>query len=865
MMDFMTGEVVPQYNPLKDKLLDVQIAEQLAQFYADPLGFVMWAFPWGEGELEGFNGPDTWQLDVLTEIGEQVKTRGFDGVNPVRPIREATSSGHGIGKILSNIIDLDTPDGVKSWGDIDVGSRVFGSDGKPTTVTAKYPYTDWDFYKVTFSDGTSTFAGKEHQWQVTTESDRSTHRKPRVVTTEEMMGNLHRRYQIPITEPVDYECKDVPLNPYLVGYLLGNGNLRTSSAVRVSCFDPEIYSYINNHLPDGMALAGKDKNYQHISKVVNDNTPNKVVQCLSRLNLKGLKSSEKFVPDVYKYNTAEVRLQVLRGLMDSDGTVSPRKGRKGYKVNFSTSSPRLRDDVVWIVKSLGGVCNYSTDGRRDNLATCDNYEVHVNLPRNINPFMVKRKRDMYEDYAATVKRNPIKVVHSIEYDHTGPGHCITVSAENSLYLANDFIVTHNSALTSWLILWIMATRMYAKGVVTANTGDQLKTKTWGEVGKWMNRSILTRWFEYNNSKGNMHLYHKNYPESWRVDAQTCREENSESFAGLHSASSTPFYIFDEASAVPDKIWEVAEGGLTDGEPMFFVFGNPTRNTGKFAEIFKRQRHVWNCRQIDSRTAKMTNKELFKEWEDTWGEDSDFFRVRVRGVFPRASDVQFIPGDAVSQAQKRVPRYLGDDPLICGVDVARGGGDECVVQFRRGKDAKSEKVYKIPGEKSRDSMKLISILTTIFNDHQPDVINIDETGLGGPIVDRLNQLGWMVNGVNFGAKATDEKHYVNRVAEMWARMRQWLMSGGSIHSDPQLETELTEREYSHDSKDRLVLESKDQLKKRGMSSPDWGDALALTFAIDVPKLPNGAQRGERDNIPGLRNTSNNWDYDPLDSL
>lgn len=415
-----------------------------------------------------------------------------------------------------------------------------------------------------------------------------------------------------------------------------------------------------------------------------------------------------------------------------------------------------------------------------------------------------------------------------------------------------------SALTSWIILWIMSTRMYAKGVVTANTSDQLRTKTWGELGKWLNRSILTRWFEYNNGRGSMALYHKNWPESWRVDAQTCREENSESFAGLHSASSTPFYIFDEASAVPDKIWEVAEGGLTDGEPMFFVFGNPTRNTGAFAQCFKRMNHVWNCRQIDSRKAKMTNKPLIEEWARDWGEDSDFFRVRVRGVFPRASDMQFIPGDSVYDAQHRVARYIGDDALVCGVDVARGGGDNCYIQFRRGKDAKSEKVYKIPAEKSRDSMRVVAMLGRIFEDHQPDAIFVDETGLGGPIVDRLIQLGWPVTGINFGSKALDDKHYTNRVTEMWARMRAWIINGGAINSHPQLETELTDREYQHDSKDRLMMEPKDKLKARGLASPDWGDALALTFAVDVAKAP----RKMRDDIPGQRNNQT-WDYNPLD--
>ncbi|HDK5141196.1 TPA: terminase, partial [Salmonella enterica] len=177
-----------------------------------------------------------------------------------------------------------------------------------------------------------------------------------------------------------------------------------------------------------------------------------------------------------------------------------------------------------------------------------------------------------------------------------------------------------SALTAWVILYIMSTRPFCKGVVTANTSEQLRTKTWGELGKWKKRCITGHWFEYNNGKGNMNIYHVDHMESWRCDGQTCREENSESFAGLHAANSSPFYIFDEASAVPDKIWEVAEGGLTDGEPFWFAFGNPTRNTGRFRECFRKFKHRWRRKQIDSRLAKMTNKELIEEWRNDYGED-----------------------------------------------------------------------------------------------------------------------------------------------------------------------------------------------------------------------------------------------------
>jgi len=391
-----------------------------------------------------------------------------------------------------------------------------------------------------------------------------------------------------------------------------------------------------------------------------------------------------------------------------------------------------------------------------------------------------------------------------------------------------------SAITSWIILWIMSTRPFAKGVVTANTSEQLKTKTWGELGKWRARCIVGHWFEYTSGRGSMSLYHPQHAEVWRVDAQTCREENSESFAGLHSASSTPFYIFDEASAVPDTIWEVAQGGLTDGEPMFLAFGNPTRNTGAFRECFNRNAHRWQHRNIDSRTAKMTNKRLIQQWASDWGEDSDFFRVRVLGQFPKAGDMQFMPSDVVAAAQKRgIGRYLPDEPLVCGIDVARGGADNSMISFRRGKDARSIKTYRITGEQSRNSMKLVSKLVMLLDRHKPDASFLDETGLGGPILDRLVQLGYPVTGVHFGGKADDDKLYANKTAEMGARLRQWALDGGSLPDHPDLEYELTCRDYWHDDKDRLKLESKPDLKKRLGCSPDWADSLYLTFASAVP--------------------------------
>lgn len=390
-----------------------------------------------------------------------------------------------------------------------------------------------------------------------------------------------------------------------------------------------------------------------------------------------------------------------------------------------------------------------------------------------------------------------------------------------------------SVLCAWLVNWIMSTRPRCQGTVTANTFPQLASKTWPAIQRWTSMSINAHWWKVGAST----LQHKELGSQWSVSAQTCREENSESFAGQHAATSTSFYIFDESSSVPDAIWEVAEGGLTDGEPMIFAFGNPTRSHGKFHRVtFGTERERWSQRSIDSRDCAFTNKVQIAEWIQDYGEDSDFVRVRVRGLPPSASDLQYIDADRVYAAQKRQPICLPDDPLVAGLDVARGGGDNCAIRFRRGADGASIPPIKIPGEQARDSMRLVSVATDVLAREYPGGVDgagvkvkmlfVDETGIGGPIVDRIKQLGFSsrVLGVNFGSKPPDG-HYANMRSWMWSQMRDWL-TRGSIDKDTRLETDLTGPGYFHDKQDRLLLESKEDLKKRGLDSPDDGDALCF---------------------------------------
>jgi len=388
-----------------------------------------------------------------------------------------------------------------------------------------------------------------------------------------------------------------------------------------------------------------------------------------------------------------------------------------------------------------------------------------------------------------------------------------------------------SALSAWITLFIMSTRPFSKGTVTAVTAPQLKTKTWSELSKWKNLCITKDWFKLNAGHGNMNLVHNDHPKTWRTDAYTCREENSESFAGQHAKNSTSWYLFDEASGVPESILTVSEGGLTDGEPMRFLFGNPTKNTGFFKKTFGSLRHRFNTMQIDSRDVRGTNKKLFKTWADDYGEDSDFFRVRVKGQFPRASSTQFISGEVVDEAANK--DWVEDtvNPWILGVDVARFGDDASVIYMRKGRDGRSEKYIKY---RELDSIQLSGRVAECIKKYKPAKVFVDGTGgYGSGVVDQLNAMGYSdtIVDVQFGSKAIEHEVYFNKRAEMYGKMKEWL-DYGTIPNEQELIDDLTGVEYGFARENKIQLEKKEDMKKRGLASPDIADALALTFAFPV---------------------------------
>lgn len=380
-----------------------------------------------------------------------------------------------------------------------------------------------------------------------------------------------------------------------------------------------------------------------------------------------------------------------------------------------------------------------------------------------------------------------------------------------------------TALVAWIVHWFMSVFRDPQIVVTANTKTQLATKTWRELAKWHAMSIHEHWFDWAATTLKM----KESPSTWVANAIPWSEHNSEAFAGTHDEN--VLVIFDEASAIADIIWQVTEGAMTTANCIWVAFGNPTKNTGAFAQCFKRFRHRWWNMRVDSRTAKMADQKLIAEWIEDYGLDSDFVRVRVLGKNPRAGDMQLIPVDIVEAAISRECEVPKGTPRIMGVDVARYGSDMSVIARRHGR--KLEPLSKYRG---LDTMELAAVVAHAIREERPDMVMVDGTGIGAGVIDRLRQLGHDVLEVHFGGKVEPGSETVlfNKRIEMWHRMSVWLKTG-DIPRDPELYDDLISPEYYFDVKMRMRLESKDEMRKRGLASPDCADAVCLTFAYIAP--------------------------------
>jgi phosphate starvation-inducible protein PhoH len=386
-----------------------------------------------------------------------------------------------------------TPSGWTTMGELEIGDKVISVDGKEAIVIGTYPQGQKDIWELTFSDGSKVECCSDHLWFTQTEADRNNrtwsktingkrerYRNPRVgsvKTTSEIIETLYTKrdrinHTIPISSPVDFVEQEVGINPYVMGCLIGDGCFR--SHVGFSTADLEIIESIQNLVEDDISISQRGQyNYALVKETTTHK--NKIKQFLIKLELWNKLSHEKFIPECYKFNTIENRTQLLRGLMDTDGTVS----KDGTFVSFCSTSKKLIDDVKEIVQSLGGIAtdhnprneNYIYNGETRTGRT--SYVLTIKMNPNINPFSLKRK---FNKVVPKSKYKPTRYIVSAKLIGRKEAKCIKIDHPSHLYLTNNYIVTHNTFTSCYTALSLLADRKIDKIIITKpiqESGEQI--------------------------------------------------------------------------------------------------------------------------------------------------------------------------------------------------------------------------------------------------------------------------------------------------------------------------------------------------------------------------------------------------------
>ena len=376
-------------------------------------------------------------------------------------------------------------------------------------------------------------------------------------------------------------------------------------------------------------------------------------------------------------------------------------------------------------------------------------------------------------------------------------------------------------LAAVIILWFMSCRPHPQVVCTANTETQLNTKTWRELAKWHKMIANKAWFDWTATS----FYVKSHPETWKANAIPWSENNTEAFAGTHEDS--VLMVFDEASKISDKIWEVSDGVFTTRKNIWVVLGNGTRNVGRFYECFHKHKARWRTWNIDSRTCRAANKAYLERLVEQYGgEESDQSRVRVRGLFPKTATRQLISTDAVEKAMNFEAEGFEYMPTVMGCDIARFGENSSTICIRQGR-----KVFDIEVLPKQDLMTTAHCIAESMKKHRPIQTFIDGSGIGAGVVDKLRQLNYQVVDVN-GGNSSINPRFLNKRAEMWWEGKEFIEGLCELPKDAKLKEELTCIEYDYTDKGRIRLDRKSDIMEQYGFSPDRADAFMLTFAYPI---------------------------------
>ena len=778
-----------------------QVMTMSNRYYHDPIRFVK----------ETFKAVPTRQQEiVLQSIATDKKV--------------SVRAGHGVGKGGSKSSMIDTPFGLCKWGSLKVGDFVFGQDGNPTKIIATHELGIQSIYKVFFDDGSIVEATLDHLWNVKGRNERRNNiNKWKTLSTKELIDIgvkrpngkvLCRQWEIPNYEPVIFAYQDTLMSPYIYGAWLGDGNKDGS---RFASGDEDVEHFRKEFEDAKYTFIGISSKYSYKS------TAGKLFKEINQ----GAKVDELTVNSKFKYNSITVRLAVLQGLLDTNGNVG-----RDSRAEFTSVSSKLVDDVIWLARSLGlkaKKCKSKnpfykdSDGNRVYCKTA--YVCRITWNGKFDLFRLERKQNIL---TKNEPRYTKRWIDKIEYSHEEDSMCITVESSSGLYLTEGFVVTHNSTLASWALYWFLLTRPSPKIICTAPTFHQLYDVLWAEAAAWRLKSpMITQMFEWKQRR--IELNDDKRRATWWAAARTASK--GEALTGRHAGHF--FLIVDEASGIEDPIFEAAEGMLTNENSYVLLIGNPTKNAGYFHDSHTKNRKIWaihhlsciECAENWYHGSPLTGPTYISDMKYKYGEDSNTYRVRVLGDFPFDEKDTLIPYSWVESARERDFVTSDVDPLMLGVDVG-AGGDKSVILHRRG-----GKVEKIDTHNTKNTMELVGWVAKAAQEAKPQAIFIDPICIGKGAFDWLRELNYRLYPVDVRRKST-KPNFERLRDELWWRTREHFERGLiSIPNNDDLITEVGNIKYEIKSNGKTKVESKAQMRKRNMPSPDHGDALMMTYYLD----------------------------------
>ena len=399
-----------------------------------------------------------------------------------------------------------------------------------------------------------------------------------------------------------------------------------------------------------------------------------------------------------------------------------------------------------------------------------------------------------------------------------------------------------TAFLSWLILWWVLTRTPSRIACTANTASQLSDILWAEVAKWHRRMPdgLRELIEVTSAKVEL-----SGQDSFAV-ARTARRETPEALQGFHSQNM--LFLVDEASGVDDIIFEVGEGAMSTEGAKTVMTGNPTRTSGYFYEAFNKMKDSFYTMKVASQDSTQVGPKFIDDMIKKYGEDSNIFRVRVLGEWPEADDDVVIPLHLLQSAAERDQVPAETTPVVWGLDVARFGTDKSALCKRKGNVVTEP----IKSWRNKDLMEICGIIlneyeTTTWSDRPVEIL-IDSIGLGAGVVDRLTELDLPVRGINVAESASMGERYGRLRDELWFLGKEWFENRDcTIPDQEELIDDLSKPRFTFLSNGKLKVEGKDEMKRRGLNSPDLADAFCLTFASRASIARNGSKHKWNSNL------------------